>query len=91
MQIYFHFHYNFKFFLLNSYFKVKIISTFTLSLIIIILLIISVKMRGHMNDKTLGIQNLPKKSGVPLLGFAQSLTKHFSSSSEGFPDHTHNQ
>ena len=40
----------------------KIISTFTLSLIIIILLIISVKMRGHMKHKTLGIPNLPQKN-----------------------------
>ena len=32
-----------------------------------------------------------KKTGVPLLGFTQSFNKLFSSSSEGFPDHTHNQ
>ena len=56
----------------------------------LILLIISVK--GHMKDKTLGIPNLAKKkSGVPLLGFSQSFNKLFSSGSEGFPDHTHNQ
>ena len=44
-----------------------------------------------MKDKTLGIPNLPNTSGVPLLGFAQSYNKLFSSGSEGFPDHTHNQ
>ena len=37
-----------------------------------------------MKDKTLGIPNLPqKKTGVPLLVFAQSFNKLFSSSSEG--------
>ena len=45
-----------------------------------------------MNDKTLGILNLQQnKSGVPLLRFAQSFNKFFSSGSEGFPDHTYNQ
>ena len=51
------------------------------------MLIISVMMRGHMKDKTLGIPNLPKTNQV----FAQSFNNLFSSSSDGFPDHTHNQ
>ena len=41
------------------------------------MLIISVNMRGHMKYRTLGYQICPKKSGVPLLGFAQSFN-HFS-------------
>ena len=90
MQIHFNFHYNFKFLKLSSSFFSE--SHYYLHIITHYHYYVNNLCEDEGSYERQDTRDTKfAKSGVPLMGFVQSFNKLFSSGSEVFPDHTHNQ